>query len=72
MYSTGMNIPAYIDPNTGGMLFQILAASFAAVSGLLLLFSRQIRVLVSRIKRVVRERLGGTDEVTGNPTDETA
>jgi hypothetical protein len=67
-----MNIPAYIDPNTGGMLFQILAASFAAVSGLLLLFSRQIRVLVSRIKRVVRERLGGTDEVTGNPTDETA
>lgn len=44
----------YIDPNTGGMLFQILAVAFALSSGLVLFFSRQIRVGVARISRVVR------------------
>lgn len=63
---------AYIDPNTGGMLFQILAASFAALSGILLLFSRQIRMFFSRVKRAVRERLGGADETPGDRTNETA
>ena len=35
---------AYIDPNTGGMLFQALAASFTVLTGFALLFSRQIRI----------------------------
>jgi len=72
MHIMGISSLAYIDPNTGGMLFQILAASLAAISGLLLLFSRQIRMFFSRVKRAVRERLGGADETPGDRTDETA
>lgn len=48
---------AYIDPNTGGMLFQILAGIFAFLSGMLLIFSRQIRMAVSRLRRFIQERL---------------
>jgi hypothetical protein len=46
---------AYIDPNTGGILFQALAASFAVLSGLALLFSRQIRAGFARARRFLRE-----------------
>ena len=53
---------AYIDPNTGGMLFQALAASFAVISGLALLFSRQIRAGFARARRLLRERMGGEVE----------
>lgn len=42
---------AYIDPNVGGMLFQALAAGFAVLSGIALLFSRQIRMAIARIRR---------------------
>lgn len=45
----------YIDPNTGGMLFQVLAVAFATVSGLFLVFSRQIRTSMGRLRR----KLGG-------------
>jgi hypothetical protein len=45
---------AYIDPNTGGMLFQILAAVFGSLSVIVLVFSRQIRSLVARIGRAFR------------------
>ena len=41
----------YVDPNTGGMLFQILAASFVVISGFLLVFSSKIRMLFARLKR---------------------
>jgi hypothetical protein len=44
----------YIDPNTGGMLFQILAAGFALLSGVVLIFARQIRMAFSRLKRALR------------------
>jgi hypothetical protein len=50
----------YIDPNTGGMLFQILATAFALFSGLILLFSGKIRALIARARRSVRE--GQKDE----------
>ena len=46
----------YIDPNTGGMLFQVLAAGFAALSGFVLIFSRQIRRFWARLRRRLRER----------------
>jgi hypothetical protein len=49
-------IQAYIDPSTGGMLFQVLAILFAALSGMLLFFSRQIRTLFSRLLRFLRNR----------------
>jgi hypothetical protein len=53
---------AYIDPNTGGILFQALAASFAVLSGLALVFSRQIRAGFARARRFLRERLAGEAE----------
>ena len=46
----------YIDPNTGGMLFQVLAVAFAAVSGFVLIFSRRIRTGFAQMKRYLRER----------------
>lgn len=46
---------AYIDPNTGGILFQALAATFAVVSGFILIFSRQIRAGFARIRRRLRQ-----------------
>jgi hypothetical protein len=45
----------YIDPNTGGVLFQALAAVFVAVSGVLLVFSGRIRGYFSQLRRKSRE-----------------
>jgi hypothetical protein len=56
----------YIDPNTGGMLFQILATAFALFSGLILIFSGKIRALIARARRSVRE--GQEDEQLGVET----
>ena len=53
---------AYIDPNVGGQLFQILAAGFAFFSGIALLFSRQIRAGIAKARRYIREHVGGEDE----------
>jgi hypothetical protein len=47
-------ITVYIDPNVGGVLFQAFAAIFAAVSGIVLVFSRQIRSGITRIRRIFR------------------
>ena len=41
----------YIDPNTGGILFQALAGIVAAVSGVLFFFSRRIREGIARLRR---------------------
>jgi LPXTG-motif cell wall-anchored protein len=41
----------YIDPNTGGMLFQALAGLLAVISAGLLFFSRQIREGIARFRR---------------------
>ncbi len=51
----------YIDPNTGGMLFQVLAVIFAFFSGFLFFFSRQIKAAFSRFKRFLR-RSDATDD----------
>ncbi|HEY61542.1 hypothetical protein B5M50_05605 [candidate division KSB1 bacterium 4484_219] len=48
----------YIDPNTGGMLFQILAVLFGVISGLLLLFSSKIKMGIAKIRRSIREKRG--------------
>ncbi len=45
----------YIDPNTGGVLFQALAAVFVAVSGVRLVFSGRIRGYFSQLRRKSRE-----------------
>ena len=58
----------YIDPNTGGMLFQVLAVVFAALSGFVLFFSGKIRMFFAKLRRRAREaseeqgeQLPGTD-----------
>jgi len=51
----------YIDPNTGGMLFQLLAVLFAAFSGILLFFSRQIKTGIARLMRFFREKRAHDD-----------
>ena len=45
----------YIDPNTGGILFQALAAALIAVSGVMLVFSGKIRGYVSQLRRKMRK-----------------
>ncbi len=47
---------AYIDPNTGGLLFQLLAGLFVALSGIFLLFSSRIRMGFARLRRYMRDR----------------
>jgi hypothetical protein len=60
--ATAPSALAYIDPNTGGMLFQVLAAGFAVFSGILLIFSRQIRSIVGKTKRSLRGSSGSREE----------
>ncbi len=45
----------YIDPNTGGMLFQILGFVIALFSGIVLLFSGKIRAAIARARRMTRQ-----------------
>jgi hypothetical protein len=59
---------AYIDPNTGGMLFQIAAALFAGFTASVLLFSRQIRAAIARGRRFLRER--GRSEEENRPLED--
>jgi hypothetical protein len=47
----------YVDPNTGGILFQALAALFGLFSGLILLFSARIRSGLAAVGRYWRERI---------------
>jgi hypothetical protein len=54
---------AYIDPNSGGMLFQLLAAAFVMLSGLVFFFSSQIKMMVARLRRYVRERRGESPDL---------
>jgi LPXTG-motif cell wall-anchored protein len=44
----------YIDPNTGGILFQVLAGLLATISGVLFFFSRRIREGIARARRKIR------------------
>jgi hypothetical protein len=59
---------AYIDPNTGGLLFQLFAALFAVLSGSALVFSRQVRSGFARVRRTLRWRLRPT--ANGTLTEE--
>jgi len=53
----------YIDPSSGGILFQALAAAFVAVSGVVLLFSGRIRAYFSQLRRKSRE---GKEDKSGD------
>jgi hypothetical protein len=54
---------AYIDPNTGGMLFQVLAIVFTFLSGFMLFFSARIKMTIARLTRRLRGVLGRDTEV---------
>ena len=49
----------YVDPSTGGILFQVLAGILAALSGVIFLFSRKIREGMARMRRKMR---GGEED----------
>jgi hypothetical protein len=58
----------YIDPNTGGMLFQVLAVLLAVGSGIILIFSSKIRMAWARL---MRKRRGASEEpVENEPVNE--
>jgi hypothetical protein len=44
---------AYIDPNTGGMLFQMLAPLLAAVTGAWLFARDKIKAVFYRLRRMI-------------------
>ena len=54
IYSVKPARAAYIDPNTGGMLFQMLAVLIGVFSGIVLIFSSRIKMLYFRIARFLR------------------
>ena len=45
----------YIDPSTGGMLFQVLAVLFGVISGSVLLFSSRIKMFFAKMRRNASE-----------------
>ena len=49
---------AYIDPNTGGQLFQLLVVIFTFFSAIFLFFSSYFKMAFARGKRFVRDMLG--------------
>ncbi|KPL08164.1 hypothetical protein AMJ86_01680 [bacterium SM23_57] len=53
----------YIDPNSGGLIFQILVVMFGVISGAVLLFSSKIKMGISKLQRTIREKLR-KDETT--------
>jgi hypothetical protein len=63
---TARSALAYIDPTTGGTLFQLLAVLFASLSAVLFIFSRQVRMLLARLMRAIRN----TFDAKGSPRNQ--
>ena len=58
----------YIDPNTGGILFQTLAVLFGVFSGVVLLFSSKIKMGIAKLRRAMRKESDET-ETTESKTE---
>lgn len=58
----------YIDPSTGGMLFQVLAVAFGVVSGTILMFSSRIKMGIAQLRRKLRKEEEPTEEVKTEET----
>lgn len=54
-------IAMYIDPNTGGVLFQTLAVLFGVFSGVVLLFSSKIKMGINKLRRSMRKESEETE-----------
>jgi hypothetical protein len=52
----------YIDPTSGGLIFQILAVFFGLISGTVLVFSSRIKMALAKLRRRFR---GENGEDTG-------
>ena len=61
----------YIDPNSGGMLFQALLVAFGVISGTVLIFSSRIKMVFAKLMRSVREKSNqGADLENETKTEE--
>jgi hypothetical protein len=58
----------YIDPNTGGILFQTLLVLFGVFSGVVLLFSSKIKMGIAKLRRNMRKESEET-EVTESKSE---
>ena len=65
--SAGSAQAAYIDPNAGGMLFQILAVAIGLFSGFILFFSSRIKKAFYRGMRSLRGEQDEAVEETPTP-----
>ena len=59
----------YIDPNTGGILFQTLAVLFGVFSGVVLLFSSKIKMGIAKLRRALRKDSAETPETTESDSE---
>ena len=57
----------YIDPNSGGMLFQILAVTFGILSGTILVFGSKIKMGIAKFRRSMRQKEGDIVETEDAP-----
>ena len=58
----------YIDPASGGLVFQILAVAFGVISGVVLLFAGRIRMGFAKLRRSLREKRG-KDTTSEEPSE---
>ena len=65
---TKKEVNMYIDPNSGGMLFQALLVVFGVISGSILIFSSRIKMGIARLTRSFREK---NNEDNGSLNNET-
>ena len=54
----------YIDPGSGGMLFQILAVAFGVISGTVLMFSGLFKMLIAKWRRSMRKEEASAEDST--------
>jgi len=59
----------YIDPNSGGMLFQALLVVFGVISGSILIFSSRIKMGFARLVRSLREKKSGSLDPAEDETE---
>ena len=59
----------YIDPGSGGMLFQILAVTFGVISGTVLMFSGRIKMMIAKWRRSMRKE-DGTETTSENNSEQ--
>ncbi len=59
----------YIDPSSGGLLFQVLLIAFGVISGAVLIFSSKIKMTFAKLMRSFHEK-SNQKKLTRNETDE--